>query len=281
MWVVHPMAAIALAMYMGVVWQKGFDGDRRAALVAALMMMLAVLGAGWVAHAGAGVSLFAAFALSAAPFSKHRVIQSVRVLATTAAFGIVGAHWVFLPLVVAGAITAIKIRGHRDRGVQLTKKPVNAMPIANPQQAPWPPQHSSQPAPMAQTLTALAQHPRLPSESAKRARALNLQCFEALAYIDERGPAADQMRFEVEQIHQNFALEAINAYLVLPPARANTAVLQDGKTGQDLLNEQLDLLSDGVHAVMQRAEELSTEQILASHAFVQQKFSHQRSELQL
>ena len=45
----------------------------------------------------------------------------------------------------------------------------------------------------------------------------------------------------------------------------------------DLLNEQLDLLSEGVHDAQQRAEELGAEQILASHTFVQQKFAQNKT----
>lgn len=275
-WIIHPIAGVLLAKYMGVVWHKGEAGNRRAAILAAVLAVLAILGAGWVVHPAAAVSLVACFAFAGGNLFKRHNRQSVRALVSTAAFGVLGAEWVFIPLVVA---TAISLIGGRDRSLNdpprvFARKPVNV----------WPPVEAQQPESpgRARTLTVLAQHPRLPSDSAKRAKALNLQCFEALAYIDERGPGGDHMRFEVEQIQGNFAVEAIGAYLALAPSRANTAVLRDGKTGQDLLNEQLDLLSDGVHRVMQRAEDLGAEQILASHTFVQQKFADSRTrELEL
>lgn len=284
MWIVHPIAGLLLVMYAGVVWQKGHDGNRRAIILAVLMLMLTVLGAGWVVHPAAGITLAACFAFAGGNILKKHSNHGLRVLATAAAFGVFGAGWVFIPLVVATAISLMngsKSTKPKGKAVANSWPPPLAWPVTQP--VPQAFSHmGAQPMPQPQNLTVLSQHPRLPSDSAKRAKALNLQCFEALAYIDERGPAGDKLRFEVEQIQHDFAVEAIGAYLALSPARADTSPLRDGRTGQDLLNEQLDLLSDGVHAVMERAEELGAEQILASHAFVSQKFAQQKtSELQL
>lgn len=277
MWIVHPIAAVVLAMYAGVVWQKGADGNRRAIGLSIIMVVLAVLGASWVVHPAAGITLAACFAFAGGNVLKKHSNHGLRVLATAAVFGVAGAGWVFVPLVVA---TVIALMSNKNA------HPVHRKAVVNTYVPPTPTfaygQATPRATPAAQNLTMLAQHPRLPSDSAKRAKALNLQCFEAISYIDERGPGADKLRFEVEQIHQDFALEAIGAYLALPPTKANTTPIRDGKTGQDLLNEQLDMLSDGVHDVMERAEALGAEQILASHAFVSQKFAQAKtSELKL
>lgn len=273
MWVIHPIAAMLLAMYWVAVWGRGRDGNRRAILIAALMMVASVLGAGWVVHPAAAFSLLAAFAFSGGGILKRGSVQSTRALLSTLAFAALGATWAVIPLAVAAVLSLMR------RGGGTPAKGVNQVMPA----APAPPVAAVDltKAPRPQTLTELAQHPRLPADSAKRAKALNLQCFQTLAYLNERGPAAGKLRFELEQIHTDFACEAVRSYLALPPATATSTVLREGKTGQDLLNEQLDLLSDGVHALQARAEQLGAEQILTSHLFVQQKFGQPARDLQL
>lgn len=283
-WVVHPIAAVLLAMYAGIVWRKGSDGNRHALGMTAVLLVLAVLGAGWVVHPAAAISLAACFAFAGGNLFKRHSNEGLRVLASTALFGVFGAGWVFIPLVVATAISLMSNKHSHPRGRQrqVHAKRVRANVAAWPPNGPWPAvsldkQPVATPAPAPANLTVLAQDSRLPSDAAKRAKALNLQCFETLAYIKDRGPGGARLQFEVEQIHQDFAVEAINAYLALAPGSANTVVLRDGKTGLDLLNEQLDLLSEGVHDAQQRAEELGAEQILASHTFVQQKFAQNKT----
>ena len=61
LWIVHPVAAVMLAMYAGIVWVKGADGNRRALVLTALLLVLSVLGAGWVVHPAAAISLAAFF----------------------------------------------------------------------------------------------------------------------------------------------------------------------------------------------------------------------------
>lgn len=293
LWIVHPVAAVMLAMYAGIVWVKGADGNRRALVLTALMLVLSVLGSGWVVHPAAAISLAAFFVFAGGNIVKRHSNEGLRVLASTALFGLFGAEWVFIPLAVATAIALMggrphyahhSHRGRRGRSVGRREWQSKRTQLVNA----WPPAPVVQPTPSAeqqtpqpQSLTVLAQHPRLPADSAKRAKALNLQCFETLAYLNERGAGAAKLRFELEQIHTDFAVEAIRSYLALPPTTANTSVLHDGKTGQDLLNEQLDLLSEGVHDVQGRAEALGAEQILTSHLFVQEKFGQRARDLKL
>ncbi|GAB3580521.1 hypothetical protein [Calidifontibacter terrae] len=277
MWVFDPIAAALLAMYWVVVWGRGREGNRKAILIAALMMVTAVLGAGWVVHPAAAVSLLAAFAFTGSLNFKRGSVQSVRALASVAVFAAAGATWAFVPLAIAGVMTLMR-SGPRSRRV----KSVNNLLPVHTAPAPVPtPVVDLMKAERPQTLTELGQHSRLPADSAKRVKALNLQCFQTLAYLNERGPAADRLRFELSQIHTDFAPESIRSYLALPPATATTSILRDGKTGQDLLNEQLDLLSDGVHEIQKRAEQLGAEQILTSHLFVQEKFGQRTRDLQL
>ena len=294
LWIVHPVAAVVLAMYAGIVWVKGADGNRRALVVTALLLVLAVLGAGWVVHPAAAISLAACFAFAGGNLFKRHSNEGMRVLASTALFGLFCAAWVFIPLAVATAIALMggkhghHIHGHghraRNRSGGRREWQAKRAQVVNtwPPTQVVPPKSEPQPATAgAQSLTVLAQHPRLPADSAKRAKALNLQCFETLAYLNERGEGAAKLRFELEQIHTDFAVEAIRSYLALPPTTANSLILHDGKTGQDLLNEQLDLLSEGVHDVQHRAEELGAEQILTSHLFVQEKFGQRARDLKL
>ena len=67
----------------------------------------------------------------------------------------------------------------------------------------------------------------------------------------------------------------------LPPSLANVTPLQDGKTGRDLLGEQLDLLLGAVQDIMRDAAQAGSQHLLAHQRFLKDRFAKPRDELKL
>jgi hypothetical protein len=93
--------------------------------------------------------------------------------------------------------------------------------------------------------------------------------------------AADRLIFEVEQIHDDFAPTAVRGYLALPRATADTQPLHDGKTGAQLLDDQLTLLDGALDDIVAEAGTCGADGLLASYRFLQDKFGSSRNDLRL
>lgn len=139
------------------------------------------------------------------------------------------------------------------------------------------------PAPPADTddLLALSRDERLPADARARLGALHFRSQEALTYLKERELDAAGPGFLVRQIAGDYAPEAVRAYLKLPPTLANVTPLQDGKTGRDLLGEQLDLLLSAVGDVMKDAAQAGSQHLLAHQRFLKDRFARPNDELKL
>ena len=87
--------------------------------------------------------------------------------------------------------------------------------------------------------------------------------------------------FMLRQIAEDYAPEAVRAYLKLPPSLANVTPLQDGKTGRDLLGEQLDLLLGAVQDIMRDAAQAGSQHLLAHQRFLKDRFAKPSDELKL
>jgi len=85
----------------------------------------------------------------------------------------------------------------------------------------------------------------------------------------------------LRQIRGDYAPEAVRAYLKLPASLANVAPLQDGKTGRDLLGEQLDLLLGGVSDIMRDAAQAGGQHLLSHQRFLKDRFAKPDDELKL
>jgi hypothetical protein len=132
-------------------------------------------------------------------------------------------------------------------------------------------------------LLALARDERLPADARARLGALHHRCAEALAYLrdHDQDSAGAGPGFMVRQIVEDYAPEAARAYLKLPPSRADVTPLQDGKTGRDLLGEQLDLLLAAVQDIMAQATQASSQRLLAHQRFLKDRFAKADDELKL
>jgi len=130
-------------------------------------------------------------------------------------------------------------------------------------------------------LLALSRDERLPADARARLGALNFRCQEAFAYLKDREQDAVSAGFMLRQIAEDYAPEAVRAYLKLPPSLANVTPLQDGKTGRDLLGEQLDLLLGAVQDIMRDAAQAGSQHLLAHQRFLKDRFAKPSDELKL
>ncbi|MBO1766871.1 hypothetical protein [Allobranchiibius sp. GilTou38] len=129
-------------------------------------------------------------------------------------------------------------------------------------------------------LETLARHARVPDAARERILRLDTQTLQAQQYLAARG-ITGRDAFEVVQIRDDFGPSAVHAYLGLPPTTADTAVLQDGRTGADLLIEELDLLLEAVRGLLDRAGEVGQTQLRANHRFLEEKYGERDPGLEL
>ncbi|NHN57275.1 hypothetical protein G9U51_16005 [Calidifontibacter sp. DB0510] len=270
MWMVHPIALIVLAMFAGVIWTKD---DRRIATLGVGLVVLTVLGAGWVVHPAAALCLASFVSRGAASGVLDRDRRAIRAALGMALMAVLGAVWVLVP---AAALTIATLVGRTPRPRSLARQQAKQAAFQS-RPRPMAPPIPVRPGP----LEMLARHPRVPADARKVAAALDQRCQATLAYLRERGVGTGSLAFEVEQIRGDFAPAALQSYLQLPPENADQAPLLDGRTGRDLLLEQLDLLHRGVEDVRARATELGGEQMIAGHRFLTQKFGERPTDLKL
>ncbi|WP_265442535.1 hypothetical protein [Flexivirga meconopsidis] len=133
-----------------------------------------------------------------------------------------------------------------------------------------------------ETLTQLADDSRLPRDVRDRALQLDRDGTAALTYLRDRGADAKEI-FDVEQLVTDFGPQAVRSYLALAPGAADTEPVLDGKTGHQLVVEQLDLLIGETAARVRHAARLGSDQLLANHRFLTEKFGtkNKQGELQL
>lgn len=124
-----------------------------------------------------------------------------------------------------------------------------------------------------ETLVSLSSSPRIPADIRERAQRLDREAVSVLTYLREHGASTAQV-FEVEQIQTDFGPQALRSYLALAPGTEDTDEVLDGKTGHQLIVEQLDLLLAQVDAHLHRASRLGSDELLANHRFLTEKFGH-------
>lgn len=293
-WVVHPAAGISIAALVSLAFRSWrTQWPLLLALLAGLAVFMA-LGAGWAIFPllGIGVAWLAQVVFSGEVFRAALSARSVSLPGTPAALPAQGGGEVFRMVAGVEAFTARAERRVQRRAAKLERKaeqlgvplrvrleksvPEPVLPAAPPA--------VPTPAPLlgATGLLALSRDERLPADARARLGALHFRCREAATYLEERGQDTDAgSRFLLGQIETDYAPEAVQAYLKLPPSLANVTPLQDGKTGQALLNEQLDLLLGEVQNIMQGAAQSSSQHLLAHQRFLKERFARPNDELKL
>lgn len=198
--------------------------------------------------------------------------------------GIVG-HWLVFPMVLVtmfiggGGLSRCGGRSARlDRRREQLKRRQEQLDARRAQWEQWHGGPAEQPVARVDltkqepdTLSSLAALSDLPADVRQRAQRLESECVSTLTYLREHGAPTAQV-FEVEQIQTDFGPQALRSYLALAPGTADTDEVLDGKTGHQLIVEQLDLLLAQVAAHLHRAARLGSDELLANHRFLTEKF---------
>lgn len=96
-----------------------------------------------------------------------------------------------------------------------------------------------------------------------------------LERIGEGGEMFDLRPFEVRKIAFEYLPDTLNQYLQLPPSMAQTQRLNSGKTAEESLNEQLNLLDGALHDLAKSLFEKDAGGLLVHGRFLKEKFAEQ------
>ncbi|CAM3643750.1 hypothetical protein DEFR109230_06680 [Deinococcus frigens] len=143
---------------------------------------------------------------------------------------------------------------------------------------------------------------RLPGEARAQLVALNLRTREALTHLCGLGQQGSEAQYSEAQyseaqyseaqyseaqyseaqyseaqylaraIREEYVPTAVNSYLKLPRTRADTDPIEGGKTGRDLLREQLDLLLDAVQSIIDTSLKAGGREMLTHQRFLEDRF---------
>ena len=96
-----------------------------------------------------------------------------------------------------------------------------------------------------------------------------------LERLDEGGELFDLRPFEVRKIAFEYLPDALNQYLALPPSMARTQKLGSGKTAEEALNEQLNLLDTALYDLARSLFEKDAGGLMVHGRFLREKFAEQ------
>lgn len=298
-WMVHPLAAFALVLWARTIFSARGRSAAHIGRAAMLIVLLDVLKVEWVVHPAAGM-LLGYFGSQA--FSKRwpTYWQALVVgLVAAALFMWQGAGWLVFPLFFMGLGWAA---GYLRYAGPSAPEPAALggipAPVALPAQAgglpvggfgsPVPelvpaqgePKQRAQAAPVpSDPFTALAQDGRLPPEARAQLVALDLRTREALGHLERLGGQGSEGAYLARTIRTEYAPASVQAYLNLPRSQADTAPIEDGKTGRDLLREQLELLLNAAQDVLANTTRAGGQQLLTQGRFLQGKFGKAERDL--
>jgi phage shock protein PspC (stress-responsive transcriptional regulator) len=105
------------------------------------------------------------------------------------------------------------------------------------------------------------------------------QIEEKLTFLMERtesgGDPFDLTPFEVRKIAFDYLPDTVNQYVSLPPALARSQQLSGGKTAEESLNDQLNLLDRALHDLAKSLFEKDAQGLLVHGRFLKEKFAEQ------
>jgi hypothetical protein len=293
-WVVHPAAGLTLALLASTIFHSWRQEWRTVVAALVALVVFSLLGAGWAIFPliGLGLPWLMRVVFSGDLFRATRPEQSAALPGSPAALPAQGRGDAFF---LAGAherLTARVERKVQKRVARLERRAERlGVPLRITLEKPVAAPVAPLPAPLlpARPLPSVANGPlllqsrdeRLPEGARARLGALHFRCREALTYLKETQRDESGSGFLLRQIETDYAPEAVQAYLKLPPSLAAVTPLQDGKTGRDLLNEQLDLLLSAVQDIMQDAAQAGSQHLLAHQRFLKERFAKPNDELKL
>lgn len=297
-WIVHPLAGLALAYFASVIYSGRGKDYVAVAWAAGLVVLIGVLGADWIAHPAAGMLLGYFGWRGFVNWRRHWPALPVALVAACA-FMIMGAGWMVYPIMVMAVMwlasfmfTGWNWKSERQQmqngssehalpeqagglpfGLSGKQQP-EAVPAQHPAQQTVTAKTQAQAASVApeDALTALHSNDRLPGEARAQLVALDLRTKEALRHLSAQGIEGSEAGFLARAIRREYAPAAAQAYLKLPPTRADVTPLQDGKTGRDLLCEQLDILLNATQEILDTALHSGGQELLTNGRFLEEKF---------
>ena len=292
------LAVFALVNFAQTVF-SGRGRDPRALGLAALGIVFMTVLTDWPVHAAAGMLLGVlfsrAFGVGRSPW------PMVWALACAMIFAVSGAGWVIAPAAVAAGLwlfmgnglTALSELGRSQPTLGPLPLPGQAEGLPIPERAPQPegvPAERSDPAqkrtdpvaaarPLPDALSSLLTQPRLPERARAQLEELDQVTAEALASLERQGERGGGPLYDLRALRQEYAPQVVQAYLNLPPTLADTAVLEDGKTGRDLLHEQLELLLGVAHDLLRYSAQAGSRELRTNGRFLREKFGPQARDL--
>lgn len=122
-----------------------------------------------------------------------------------------------------------------------------------------------------QKLAAEAQK-RLPPDIAAQVADIATAVTEILPRLAARN-VVDATFADVRSTAMSYLPDTLNAYLAVPAAYRNTAVIRDGKTARQIVVEQLTVLAGKMHEIAQDAVQDDAQALLANGRFLKERFA--------
>lgn len=294
------LAIVALVQFSQVMFSRRLPEARALAGVCLLVVLATVLGADWVVHPAAGMLL--GF-VGSQGFRRGSWRQPALLIGVLLAVGlsVLGAGWVLYPMAVMVALSLMS-GGDRGRPPNAERRelkaqrrqalgaeaggarfeqaaPAEAVPVMAQADRGGPARHQEVPPPDA--VQAMGQDHRLPGDVRARLVALDLRTREALTYLQSNGQVSSEAAYLARAIREEYAPTAVQAYLKLPRSQAETAPLPGGRTGGELLREQLDLLLSAVQDLLGGALKASGQELLTHQRFLEERFGRGSGDLKV
>lgn len=271
---VEVAGGITTAMYVGSAFGRREESVRRSVVMIAVLCALTLLGAHWVAHAGAGISVAA---LSTVAFGAPRKVKGRLVVSVLAivVFAMLGAGWALYPLAGLGAFAAINLLGRGGpgacgggsrRGTQRHNESSRPVDLRKEPPATAPKDRATA------GLAIYLLDERVPAAARDRIRSISERARAAGVYLDQQGRGSGLDALEVERIRDDYAPGAVRGYLALPPWSAKDTVLADGKTGSQLLIDQLDMLDRRLREIQESVALTGGAELLTHGRFLKDRF---------
>jgi hypothetical protein len=119
---------------------------------------------------------------------------------------------------------------------------------------------------------------RLPVELAAKVAAIRTTILDLLPNLKTTSIPRDDL-FAIERTVSDYLPTTLDAYLTLPRAYAKTKVVKDGKTAEQLLAGQLDLIDEKMEAISEAVAKDDVGKLLAQGRFLEERFSQPSDEL--
>lgn len=272
---VHVVAAFAIALFAMNAVGRGRRSVYRSAILLVLLVAMAALGAEWAIQAGAGVALwgFSSIVFGKVYKVRRRLIFSMLAILLFAALG---AGWVLYPFSFFVVLRAWNLVGKHPRPTGRTTSSFESPRWSGPvdlgkygADASTPPKVSWQEQP---AILAYLQDPRLPGVARGQLQEISHRSQAAGRYLTQQGRGNALDAIEVEKIRDDYALGAVRGFLALPPWSTQDVVLVDGKTGSQLLVEQLGLLVRRLTEIQNSVAVTGGEELLTHGQFLKNRF---------